>query len=1244
MKKGLSIVCLLGACFAKAAALPCATPESQGISSAAILKWIDQTEAKIDSLHSFVLVRHGRVIAQGAWAPYDLNRPHQLYSHSKSFVATAIGFLVDDRKLDLDNRLIEFFPERFPANADEKVRALRVRDLLTMNTGFDGSHNMCVLPEEPDWLKSFLMTKVGVWPGTRFRYDSGATYALTEIVEKISGKPLMTFLQERLFRPIGFGEIYSTLSPTGVACGGWGMYACTPDLAKFGLLYLNEGDWNGQRLLSRDWVRLASAKQTKSGFPPADAPITDWTSGYGFQFWRCRHGAYRADGSHGQYTIVMPEQDAVLSMTACLTDMGAMLNLVWEHLLPAMKDAPLTPDPKACAELSSRLTNLALPTMAGAAKGALALPTEMFTLKQNARGYKSVRLEETPSGWVCRLVIDKVGEQVFPIGFGHWAEGCIWTSERDKKYEDMGALLGEQPLAVSGAWTTPDRFSLRALFLDQAHRLEFEFTHTNGAWKTSGRHIGVGGGELESLSTYVRQNPFPLLKVAKWIWVADNRKEDNQYALFKTGFEVKKNAEPVTLSISVGGNYDAFLNGERIAFSQYTDYPYKKTYTELDLTDRVKEGRNELSVTVHFSGNCFTSHQDGKPGLIAAVTQGGKTLTASGESWLARRDVRFAHGPREKLFVSFNWTFAYDARAELPAWEKARVLPDRACTMTKRPIEPSVIVETVKVPVVKKGTLLRDNETYETNDLRYKAAVRDPKSGETDGIYAVYDLGRECTGHPSFSLDVPRGTKIDIVHGEYLTDGILFNKQRNMVDTYIAKGGKETFAHFLRRVGCRYFELHVRGAGTEVKVPELEFHRAELPNMATPPFATSDPFWMKAHDVSAETLRLCLHEKYENCPWREQSICMYDARNQMLFGYYYWGNYSKAKAMLELFADGLRPDGFMPVTAPGDRNLNLSIPSFTFLWFTALYEYTYYSGDLSVFAGYREMIRGMLDKILSLKKNALYIPPKKALWNYCEAPELEHRTDSPNAFYNLYLLEALRRLSQLFEMTGDRADAERLAALAADIAKKAPAYYYDAAKGAYADAVLADGKKDVFHGHINALFMAQGLVPKDRFGSVLKQILDGRLSLPALNALIYLVQGVFDYGTDEDRLAIHKLLKTEYSKMLDAGATTWWEISLGSLYAGGMGSLCHAWSALPAWYEGAILLGVTPLEPGFKRFRVKPYAGDLTSAKGSVPTPHGTIHVEWKRRPDGTLDVAVNAPGAVRCANSDEWIFVEGAR
>lgn len=488
---------VLSSSVAIPAPLPHATPESQGVDSAAVMKWVEAASA-MDAVHSFVLVRHGKVIAEGAWAPYALDRPHQLYSHSKSFTATAIGFLVDDGLLDLDELVCDIFPERFPADADMKMRMLRVRDLLTMNTGCNDSDYPRKQPNEPDWVKSFFRTPTGVNPGLRYRYDSCATHMLAAIVEKRTGRKMMDFLDERLFRPLDFGTIYSHTSPTGVACGGWGMYARTPDLAKFGLLYLNEGKWNGQQILSRDWVRLASAKQTMSGFPPARTPITDWTSGYGFQFWRCRHNAYRADGSHGQFTIVMPDQDAVLSTTSCVGDMGRLLQITWDILLPAMSVEARAENPSAQAALDARTRALKLPVVAGEPTATHPLPTQTFTFASNRRGYETVRLENTEKGVVCHLTVKDVGEETFRLGEGDWAPGAIYVCEKGKAFENAGDLLDAQPVCASAAWTSPDRYSVKLLFTDQAHRLMLDFVRKDGVWSVIGDHFGLGGCKLSA--------------------------------------------------------------------------------------------------------------------------------------------------------------------------------------------------------------------------------------------------------------------------------------------------------------------------------------------------------------------------------------------------------------------------------------------------------------------------------------------------------------------------------------------------------------------------------------------------------------------------------------------------------------------------------------------------------------------------------------------------------------------------
>ena len=272
------------ACFAE---MEPASPESQGMDSQAILNWIDACEQTFDGakegrLHGFVIVRHGKTISEGTWKPFDtLNEPHMLYSHSKSFTSSAIGFLVDDGRLDLDERLVDIFPEAVPPNPSENLRQLRVRDLLTMNAG-KKDH---LLRDGGDWVKEFFAMDFAQKPGTCFKYDSDATYMLAALVERRSGKKLMDFLKERMFDRIGITSAWTTTSPQGIACGGWGMHMTTRDLARFGQLYLQQGEWNGEFILSPYWCSLATMRHTWSGWQNVGVKALgtggDWEQGYG---------------------------------------------------------------------------------------------------------------------------------------------------------------------------------------------------------------------------------------------------------------------------------------------------------------------------------------------------------------------------------------------------------------------------------------------------------------------------------------------------------------------------------------------------------------------------------------------------------------------------------------------------------------------------------------------------------------------------------------------------------------------------------------------------------------------------------------------------------------------------------------------------------------------------------------------------------------------------------------------------
>jgi CubicO group peptidase (beta-lactamase class C family) len=331
--------------------LPRATPESQGVSSASIAKFIQAADEKVNSMHSFMLLRHGKVIAEAWWTPEDANKPHVLWSLSKSFTSTAVGLAVHDGKLSVQDRVIGFFPDALPENPSENLKSMRVLDLLTMSTGHQDEPN---LRASQDWIKTFFAHPVPREPGSFFRYNTPATFMQSVIVQKVTGQNVVDYLQTRLFDPLGIDAPKWDKNPQGISIGGYGLYLKTEDIAKFGQLYLQKGRWENQQLIPSDWVQEASNKQVSNG---SDA-TSDWNQGYGYQFWRCRHNAFRGDGKDGQFCIVLPDQDAVVVMTANTSNMQSQLSLVWEHLLDAMVDKDLPEAPKDRENLEAICTGL----------------------------------------------------------------------------------------------------------------------------------------------------------------------------------------------------------------------------------------------------------------------------------------------------------------------------------------------------------------------------------------------------------------------------------------------------------------------------------------------------------------------------------------------------------------------------------------------------------------------------------------------------------------------------------------------------------------------------------------------------------------------------------------------------------------------------------------------------------------------------------------------------------------------
>ncbi|MHB1357899.1 MAG: serine hydrolase domain-containing protein [Anaerolineae bacterium] len=335
--------------------LPRSAPEPHGVSPAAVVKFIDEIEAAKLELHSLMLLRHGSVVAEGWWKPYAPEKPHMLFSLSKSFTSTAIGFAVAEGLLSVDAPVLGFFKDEAPIKPGRHWDEMQVRHLLSMSTGHAvDTTGYMIRRRDGDWVRGFLRRPVKFKPGTHFLYNTGATYMLSVIVQKLTGQKVLDYLTPRLFGPLGIEGATWEECPRGHNTGGFGLNIKTEDIARFGQFLLQRGQWGGVQLLPAAWVDEATRKHVENG--TADG-TNDWGEGYGYQFWRCIPGCYRGDGAFGQYCIVVPQLDLVIAITSGLGDMAAVLRLIWDILLPAIGDR-LPDNLPARSALAARLAGL----------------------------------------------------------------------------------------------------------------------------------------------------------------------------------------------------------------------------------------------------------------------------------------------------------------------------------------------------------------------------------------------------------------------------------------------------------------------------------------------------------------------------------------------------------------------------------------------------------------------------------------------------------------------------------------------------------------------------------------------------------------------------------------------------------------------------------------------------------------------------------------------------------------------
>ena len=415
-----------------------------------------------DEIHAIEILSRGVPVLRIAPAPYSCSDKREIYSLSKSFCSTAVGFLVDEGKLSLDARIADLFPEDVPPEPQENLLKMKVRHVLSMNTGHAG----CAMPgmiRAENEIRSFMEQDIPYEPGTHFAYNTGATLMLSHIVEKISGMKLLDFLTWKLFMPLSISDVRWNRTPDGANEGGCGIHVSVDDIAKLGLLYLRRGVWNGRRLLSEEWVREATSPisdNSMNGTP-------DWCAGYGFQFWVNAREGFRGDGAFGQLCVVLPERDMVVAVQTELGDMQREIDRIME-LVPRLFEEDGGPDS------ALRLPEYAPLSSPAAVSG---LEDIFWRLDANAFGWTGCYFRYDPAVDEMRFTFsDGTDQYAVPAGRGHWAESTVVSRKLKPKLVDLMSTPDSERCRIAASCRAEEgRIVFAVRFLNCPHRMEWKF-------------------------------------------------------------------------------------------------------------------------------------------------------------------------------------------------------------------------------------------------------------------------------------------------------------------------------------------------------------------------------------------------------------------------------------------------------------------------------------------------------------------------------------------------------------------------------------------------------------------------------------------------------------------------------------------------------------------------------------------------------------------------------------------------
>jgi len=747
---------------------------------------------------------------------------------------------------------------------------------------------------------------------------------------------------------------------------------------------------------------------------------------------------------------------------------------------------------------------------------------------------------------------------------------------------------------------------------------------------------------------------------AKWIWPRA-KGQINQYVQFRHVFELDSQKEDSKLLISCEGNFAAYINGEFAATGQFTDYPDAPTFSQINVGRYLRKGTNVLGVVgYHFDIDHF-SHISSDASLIYCLCSGDEIIT-SGEGGEYRLDGGYHNGDLELITSQMGFVFEYDARKD-DGWSE----PDYVCgsdwdqvtakdfvnrpTPVARPLPMLELKSPTPMKIVAQGKFKRDESASDKTfaelvqgdflsatqatgmfeDVQPDCPLIDTpveiKGGilKEGGAYLIVDMGGEECGFISLDVEGPSGAVIDIAVGEHLEDMRVRASVggRNFASRYVCGQDRQHFVHYNNRYAGRFMELHISPTTGPVRINYAGIIPSEYPISMSGEFKSPDSIMNKIYEVSRRTPHLCVHEHYEDCPWREQALYANDSRNQALSGYYAFGEYDLPRVSFDLLGRSIREDNYLTLTAPSSA-VEFTIPSFTMAWFVAMDDLLLFGSDRQFAESHLQQIQTMLDSFIASCKDGLLPCPKgKGYWHFYDwADDLDGtgkdgwqviesiRFDAP---LNLFFVMALQSAARMCKVLGSDKLSEKYIQQANAVRKTIDDAFWVESRQAYQSYLGEQGIENHFCELVQALAILTSTTDSQRTNNLRQKLITGNNGLvpTTLSQSLYKYEALCgDVGMCGSWVFAD--IQQSWSQMLYSGATSFWETIKGHVDFGNAGSLCNGWSAIPIYFYQAYLLGVKPIDSGFKKFSVIPVTNIIDRAKGTVMTPSGAITVEWE--------------------------------